>query len=84
MKSEDYRSTSYEVWQVMAPGWERWRGQLEAALAPRVADPRARTAARRHRTRAWGRTGDTGRGGRDRRRAGTLDLDGHQLTASSR
>ena len=34
MKSEDYRSTSYEVWQVMAPGWERWRGQLEAALAP--------------------------------------------------
>ena len=34
MKPEDYRSTSYEVWQVMAPGWERWRGQLEAALAP--------------------------------------------------
>ena len=30
----DYRTMSYEVWQVMAPGWERWRAHLEAALAP--------------------------------------------------
>jgi SAM-dependent methyltransferase len=33
-KPEDYRSFSYETWQVMAPGWERWRAQLEEALAP--------------------------------------------------
>jgi SAM-dependent methyltransferase len=31
---EDYRRTSYEVWEAMAPGWERWRAQLAEALAP--------------------------------------------------
>ena len=30
----DYRRTSLEIWEAMAPGWERWRAQLEAALAP--------------------------------------------------
>jgi SAM-dependent methyltransferase len=30
----DYRRTSYEAWEAMAPGWERWRAQLEEALAP--------------------------------------------------
>jgi ubiquinone/menaquinone biosynthesis C-methylase UbiE len=34
MKPEDYRRTSHEIWQAMAPGWERWRGQLADALAP--------------------------------------------------
>jgi len=31
---EDYRRMSHEVWQTMAPGWERWRGQLADALTP--------------------------------------------------
>ena len=30
----DYRRTSYETWEAMAPGWERRRAQLEAALTP--------------------------------------------------
>jgi SAM-dependent methyltransferase len=30
----DYRRMSHEVWQAMAPGWERWRGQLADALMP--------------------------------------------------
>ena len=30
----DYRRTSHEIWSAMAPGWERWRAQLEDALAP--------------------------------------------------
>jgi SAM-dependent methyltransferase len=30
----DYRRTSYDIWESMAPGWGRWRAQLEAALAP--------------------------------------------------
>jgi ubiquinone/menaquinone biosynthesis C-methylase UbiE len=34
MKTEDYRRTSHEIWQDMAPGWERWRAQLANALAP--------------------------------------------------
>lgn len=34
MKPEDYRRMSYETWEAMAPGWERWRAQLEEALAP--------------------------------------------------
>jgi SAM-dependent methyltransferase len=34
MEPEDYRRTSYEAWKAMAPGWERWRAQLEGALAP--------------------------------------------------
>jgi ubiquinone/menaquinone biosynthesis C-methylase UbiE len=31
---ENYRRTSREVWQAMAPGWERWRAQLADALTP--------------------------------------------------
>lgn len=34
MELADYRGDSYEAWQAMAPGWERWRAQLEASLAP--------------------------------------------------
>jgi SAM-dependent methyltransferase len=34
METEDYRRTSYEAWVAMAPGWERWRAQLEEAMAP--------------------------------------------------
>jgi SAM-dependent methyltransferase len=34
MSSADYRRTSYETWEAMAPGWERWRSQLEEALTP--------------------------------------------------
>jgi SAM-dependent methyltransferase len=30
----DYRRTSHEVWNVMAPGWEHWRAQLADALTP--------------------------------------------------
>jgi ubiquinone/menaquinone biosynthesis C-methylase UbiE len=30
----DYRRTSLEIWEAMAPGWERWRAQLEEALTP--------------------------------------------------
>jgi SAM-dependent methyltransferase len=31
---EDYRRMSREVWQAMAPGWERWQEQLAEALTP--------------------------------------------------
>jgi SAM-dependent methyltransferase len=31
---EDYRRTSQDVWEAMAPGWERWREQLVEALTP--------------------------------------------------
>ena len=34
MDVEGYRRTSHEVWEAMAPGWERWRAQLADALAP--------------------------------------------------
>jgi SAM-dependent methyltransferase len=34
MERADYRCTSYEAWQAMAPGWERWRAQLEESLTP--------------------------------------------------
>jgi SAM-dependent methyltransferase len=34
MEAEEYRRSSYEAWVAMAPGWERWRAQLEEALAP--------------------------------------------------
>jgi SAM-dependent methyltransferase len=32
--AEEYRRTSHEVWEAMAPGWERWRGELADALTP--------------------------------------------------
>ncbi|MGH2741712.1 MAG: class I SAM-dependent methyltransferase [Thermoleophilaceae bacterium] len=34
MDVADYRRTSHEVWNAMAPGWERWRAQLAGALTP--------------------------------------------------
>ena len=34
MEVEDYRRTSHEVWEAIAPGWERWRAQLADALTP--------------------------------------------------
>jgi len=34
IESEAYRGTSHEIWEAMAPGWERWRAQLEEALSP--------------------------------------------------
>jgi ubiquinone/menaquinone biosynthesis C-methylase UbiE len=30
----DYRRASHEVWEAMAPGWERRRAQLAEALTP--------------------------------------------------
>ena len=34
MDVEGYRRMSHEVWEAMAPGWERWRAQLADALTP--------------------------------------------------
>jgi SAM-dependent methyltransferase len=31
---DDYRRGSHDVWEAMAPGWERWRAQLADALTP--------------------------------------------------
>ena len=33
-EAEEYRRTSFEIWEAMAPGWERWRAHLEEALTP--------------------------------------------------
>ena len=33
-EAEEYRRTSHDVWQAMAPGWERRRAQLADALTP--------------------------------------------------
>jgi SAM-dependent methyltransferase len=33
-EAEEYRRTSFEIWEAMAPGWERRRAQLEEALSP--------------------------------------------------
>jgi ubiquinone/menaquinone biosynthesis C-methylase UbiE len=32
--TDEYRRTSYEISQAIAPGWERWRARLETAMAP--------------------------------------------------
>jgi hypothetical protein len=32
IESGDYRRISHEIWEAMAPGWERWRAQLEEGL----------------------------------------------------
>jgi SAM-dependent methyltransferase len=32
--ADDYRRSSREVWEAMAPGWQRWRAQLADALTP--------------------------------------------------
>jgi len=34
MELEDYRRTSYDTWEAMAPGWERWRERVEEVAAP--------------------------------------------------
>jgi SAM-dependent methyltransferase len=34
MELEEYRRTSYDAWQAMAPGWECWREQLDEELSP--------------------------------------------------
>jgi SAM-dependent methyltransferase len=34
MQPEEYRQASLKVWEVMAPGWERWRAHLQEAVAP--------------------------------------------------
>jgi len=31
---DGYRRASHEIWEAMAPGWERWRAQLADALTP--------------------------------------------------
>jgi ubiquinone/menaquinone biosynthesis C-methylase UbiE len=32
--TDEYRRTSYEISQAIAPGWGRWRSRFEAAVAP--------------------------------------------------
>jgi SAM-dependent methyltransferase len=34
MEAEDYGRFSLEVWDAIAPGWERWRAHLEEAMSP--------------------------------------------------
>ena len=34
MQPEEYRQASLRAWEVMAPGWERWRVHLGEAVAP--------------------------------------------------
>jgi SAM-dependent methyltransferase len=34
LDAEHYRRVSRELWEAMAPGWERWRAQLADALIP--------------------------------------------------
>ena len=34
MEPDDYRRASFETWEAMAPGWERWRAALEATSSP--------------------------------------------------
>jgi SAM-dependent methyltransferase len=34
MEAEEYGRFSLEVWDTIAPGWERWRAHLENALSP--------------------------------------------------
>jgi ubiquinone/menaquinone biosynthesis C-methylase UbiE len=34
MERDDYRQASQATWEAMAPGWERWRAQLEEDAAP--------------------------------------------------
>jgi SAM-dependent methyltransferase len=34
MRPEEYRQASLKVWEIMAPGWERWRAHLQEAVAP--------------------------------------------------
>lgn len=34
MEPDEYRRTSFETWEAMAPGWEQWRAEVEATSAP--------------------------------------------------
>ena len=34
MEAEEYGRSSLEVWDTIAPGWERWRAHLEKAMSP--------------------------------------------------
>lgn len=34
MEPDEYRRTSFETWEAMAPGWERWRAEVEATSTP--------------------------------------------------
>lgn len=34
LEAEEYRRTSVEIWEEMAPGWERFRAHLEEVLTP--------------------------------------------------
>jgi ubiquinone/menaquinone biosynthesis C-methylase UbiE len=34
VERDDYRQASHATWEAMAPGWERWRAQLEDNAAP--------------------------------------------------
>jgi SAM-dependent methyltransferase len=34
VQPEEYRQASLQVWEAMAPGWERWRAHLGEAVAP--------------------------------------------------
>lgn len=34
MAQDEYRQASHATWEAMAPGWERWRAQLERDAAP--------------------------------------------------
>lgn len=34
VEAQEYRRASFEIWEAMAAGWERWRAQLEEALTP--------------------------------------------------
>jgi ubiquinone/menaquinone biosynthesis C-methylase UbiE len=34
MEPETHRQTSQAIWEAMAPGWERWRAQLEEDVTP--------------------------------------------------
>ncbi len=34
METDEYRRTTLETWEAMAPGWERWRDEVEKTAAP--------------------------------------------------
>jgi len=34
MQPEEYRQASLATWEAMAPGWERWRAEMEATSTP--------------------------------------------------
>ncbi len=34
MEPDEYRRTSFDTWEAMAPGWERWRAEAEATSTP--------------------------------------------------